>query len=46
MRVKNTRVRSVEVAVREIRVRGPFADSVTCVRADVCEDVGADVPAA
>ena len=45
LRVEDTGVRGVEVAVLEIGRRVPGADLVACVLADVLEDVGADVPA-
>jgi hypothetical protein len=44
LRVEDSRVGAVEVPVREVGRRGPFADSVACVLAHVREDVGADVP--
>ena len=46
VRVEDARVRSIEVAVREVWRRGPFADPVAGVLSYVCEDVGADIPAA
>lgn len=45
IRIENTRVRAVEVAMCEVGSRPPFADPVAGELAHVREDVGADVPA-
>jgi hypothetical protein len=45
LRVEDAVVGAVEVSLRKVRGRGPFAEFVAGLGCDVSEDVGTDVPA-